>query len=192
MDIRELLTKNRSYRRFRADEPINPRTLVELVELTRLCPSASNRQPLKFMIVCDPENNARVFSRLTWARDLPDWPGPAESERPTGYIVLLCDTQISQQYTVDAGIAAQSIMLGAVERGLGGCMLGSINRDGLRLDFDIPDNLGICLVMALGVPNEMVVLENAKTPDDVVYWRDDEGVHHVPKRTMGELLVKFE
>jgi len=192
MNLRDLLTANRSYRRFRGDEPLNPRTLVELVELARLCPSAANRQPLRYLVVCDPEDNARVFSRLSWASGLVGWRGPAENERPTGYIVILGDTRVSDQYTVDAGIAAQSILLGAVERGLGGCMLGSIDRDGLRHDFHIPEQYGICLVLALGVPDETVVLENAKTPDDVRYWRDDEGVHHVPKRTMGELLFKSE
>jgi nitroreductase len=192
MNLRDLLTANRSYRRYRADEPLNPRTLVELVELTRLCPSAGNRQPLRYMIVSDPEECEKLLPRLAWARDLKDWNGPSEHERPTGYIVVLVDTRITDQFTVDAGIAAQSILLGAVERGLGGCMLGSINRDAIRHDFHIPEHYGICLVIALGVPDEVVVLENAKTPDDVAYWRDDQNVHHVPKRTMSELLVRFE
>ena len=192
MDIRALLTANRSYRRFRGDEPIHPRTLLELVELTRLCPSAANRQPLRYLIVCDPAANAKLFGHLAWARALEGWSGPAEHERPTGYIVILGDTQITDQYTVDAGIAAQSILLGAVERGLGGCMIGSINRDAVRRDFHIPERFGVCLVLALGVPNETIVLENAKDPGDVVYWRDAEGVHHVPKRPIGELLVKFD
>jgi nitroreductase len=192
MEIRDLLTANRSYRRFRADEPLNPRTLVELIELTRLCPSAANRQPLKYLVVCDPEENARLFTHLRWAGALKDWDGPAESERPTGYIIILGDTQITEQYTVDAGIAAQSILLGAVERGLGGCMIGSINRDGVRQDFRIRDRYGICLVLALGAPNEKIILENARDSTDVIYWRDEEDVHHVPKRTMDELLVRFD
>lgn len=192
MNLQDLLNANRSYRRYRADEPLNPRTLVELVELTRLCPSAMNRQPLRYLVVCEPEANAKLFARLTWAVGLKDWPGPDENERPTGYIVVLGDTRIADQYTVDAGIAVQTILLGAVERGLGGCMLGSIDRDGIRRDFHIPQEYGICLVVALGVPDEVVVVENAKTPDDVAYWRDEDGTHHVPKRTMGELLVRFE
>lgn len=192
MNLRDLLTANRSYRRFRANEPLNPRTLLELVELTRLCSSAANLQPLRYLLVSDPEECDRLFSRLAWARGLKNWKGPAAEERPTGYIVILGDTRLTDQYTVDAGIAAQTILLGAVERGLGGCMLGSINRDGLRHDFRIPEHYGICLVLALGVPDEVVVLENAKSPDDVAYWRDAQDVHHVPKRVMGELLVRFE
>ena len=191
MDIRELLTKNRSYRRYRADEPIHAQTLVELVEFTRLCPSAANQQPLKYMIVCEPKANEKLFARLAWAGALKGWLGPAVDERPTGYIVILGDTQISDQYTVDVGIAAQSMLLGAVERGLCGCMIGSIDRDGLRGDFHIPDHFGICLVLALGTPGEEIVLEDAKDATDTTYWRDANGVHHVPKRTMDELLVQF-
>ncbi|HLA84567.1 MAG TPA: nitroreductase family protein [Thermoguttaceae bacterium] len=192
MNLRNLLTRNRSYRRFRADQPIVRRTLVELVELTRLCPSAANRQPLRYLIVHEPADNARVFARLAWARALKGWTGPAENERPAGYIIILGDTRITDQYTVDAGIAAQSILLGAVERGLGGCILGSIDRDGLRRDFHIPEHFGICLVLALGTPGETVVLEDVQSPAATDYWRDEQGVHHVPKRTMDELLVRFD
>jgi len=192
MNLSDLFTRNRSYRRFHEDRPLDPRTLVELVELTRLCPSAANRQPLKYLAVCSPEDNAKMFRHLRWAAALRDWPGPAEGERPTGYLVILGDTEITTQFTVDAGIAAQSMMLGAVQRGLGGCILGSIDREGLRADFHIPSRFAIALVIALGEPNETVVLETAAGSDQIDYWRDEHGVHHVPKRPLAELLVAFE
>ena len=191
MNVQDLLTKNRSYRRFRQDQPLNPRTLVELVELTRLCPSAANQQPLKYLVVCSPEDNAKLFGHLRWAGALKDWSGPAEGERPTGYIVILGDTEITGQFSVDPGIVAQSMLLGAVERGLGGCMVGSIDRAGLRNDFAIPERFAISLVLALGVPNETIVLETTETPDQTDYWRDENDVQHVPKRPITELLVTF-
>jgi nitroreductase len=129
MSIRDLLRSSRSYRRFREDSPIGEQTLRELVDLTRLCPSAANRQPLKYLISCSPEQNALIFPHLRWAAALTDWPGPAEGERPTGYILILGDTRISRQFFCDHGIAAQSILLGAVERGWGGCMIASIDRE---------------------------------------------------------------
>lgn len=192
MDVAELLAKSRSYRRFHEDRSLARQTLVELVELTRRCPSAANRQPLKFLVVADPEENAKVFRRLRWAGALGDWPGPAEGQRPTGYIVILGDTEITTQFSVDPGIAAQSMLLAAVERGLGGCMLGSIDRDGLRADFHIPEHLAIALVVALGEPDETIVLETMKSPDQIDYWRDADGVHHVPKRPLDEILVRFD
>jgi nitroreductase len=191
MNFADLLTRNRSYRRFHEDQPVDRRTLVDLVELTRRCPSAANRQPLKYLVVASPEENHKLFRHLRWAVALRDWNGPAEGERPTGYIVILGDTEITMQFTVDPGIAAQSMLLAAVERGMGGCMVGSIDREGLRADFHIPERFAIALVVALGVPNETVVLETATSPENVDYWRDADGVHHVPKRPLEELLVRF-
>jgi len=189
LTLRELLERNRSYRRFRQD-PLVRQTILELIELARLCPSTRNCQPLKFRVVCDPAENAAVFRHLFWALGLPDWPGPAEGERPTGYIVILGDTRIARQFGHDTGIVAQSMLLGAVERCLGGCMIGSIDRDGLRRELAIPEHLSIELVVALGTPGETVVLETAASPEQVEYWRDAQDVHHVPKRPLEELLVE--
>jgi nitroreductase len=188
--LSELLRKNRSYRRFRQDMPVARQTLEELVELTRLCPSAANRQPLKYLLSCDPDRNALIFPHLAWAGYLTDWPGPAEHERPTAYIIILGDTEIARSFGCDHGIAAQSILLGAVERGLGGCMIASIQRDNLRRVLNIPQRFEILLVLALGKPSETVVLDEGKSPDDIKYWRDADDVHHVPKRLLSELLVE--
>jgi nitroreductase len=189
MTLEDLLRKNRSYRRFHQD-PLDVQTLVELVGLTRLCPSAANRQPLKYIVACSPEENAAIFPHLAWAGALAEWPGPAEDERPTGYIIILGDTRIINRFGCDHGITAQSILLAATERGLGGCMIGSIDRDGLRQDLGIPKHFEILLVLALGKPSETVVLEDTKRPDQIDYWRDEAGVHHVPKRPLEELLVR--
>jgi len=191
MTLEELLTKNRSFRRFHQDQPLDEKTLVGLVELARLCPSAANRQPLKYMISWEPERNAEIFAHLRWAAALAPWPGPAEGERPTGYIVILGDKRIAANFFCDHGIAAQSMLLGAAEQGLGGCMIGSIDRAGLRSTLSIPEHFEILLVLALGRPREKVVLELDKTPDETPYWRDSDDVHHVPKRPLEELLVRL-
>ncbi len=190
MTVRELLVRNRSFRRFHEDQPLEEKTLLDLVDLVRLCPSAANRQPLKYLISCDPQRNASIFAHLRWAAALKDWPGPAEGQRPTGYIVILGDTRISGNFHCDHGIVAQSILLAAVERGLGGCMIASIDREGLSRKLNLPTHLEILLVLALGRPAETVVLEEGKSPDQVPYWRDSQGVHHVPKRPLEELLVQ--
>ena len=124
-----------------------------------------------------------------WAGYLSDWSGPAEGERPAAYIVILGDTELRKTFGCDHGIAAQSIMLGATERGLGGCMIGSIDRDALRQVLDIPERYEILLILALGKPAETVVLEDVGPGGDIKYYRDEEDVHHVPKRTLGELII---
>ncbi len=188
--LTDLIRKNRSYRRFYQDVPVSLETLRELVDLARLSASGGNRQPLKYILSCGPEVNARIFPHTRWAGYLKDWGGPAEGERPAAYIVILGDTEISKDFGCDHGIAAQSIMLGAVERGLGGCMLGALDRDGLRQALAIPARYEILLVLALGKPKETVVIEDVGPDGDIKYYRDADGVHHVPKRALGDLIVQ--
>jgi len=187
--LRDLIIKNRSYRRFYQEVAISCETLRELVDLARLSASGANRQPLKYILSCEPEKNARIFPCLGWAAYLKDWPGPEEGERPSAYIIILGDTEISQSFFVDHGIAAQSILLGATEKGLGGCIIASIQKQALRQALDIPARYEILLVLALGKPKETVLLEPVGPDGDIKYWRDSKGVHHVPKRSLEEILI---
>ena len=191
MSIRETVLKNRSYRRFDESKPVARETLVELVDLGRLSASGSNKQPLKYVVSADPDMNGTIFPHLAWAGYLKDWPGPGAGERPAGYIVILDDTSISASPGIDHGIAAQSIMLGAAERGLGGCMIGAIKREALARALGIPAGLEIVLVLALGAPKETVVLEPVGPDGGIEYYRDAEGVHHVPKRSLEDCIVEL-
>ena len=189
MMIRDLIIKNRTYRRFHQDLAVERETLRELVDLARLSASAANTQPLKYVLSCEPQKNALVFQHLGWAGYLRDWPGPSEGERPSAYIIILADTQISEFADCDHGIAAQSILLGAAEKGLGGCMIGTVQRRGLCEALEIPPRYKVLLVLALGKPAEKVVLETVDSDGSIKYWRDTDGVHHVPKRPLDELIL---
>jgi nitroreductase len=186
--LHDLVLKNRSTRRFDEHVRVSETELRDLVELARLSPSAGNKQPLKFMFSCAPELNARVFARLGWAAYLVGWGAPPVGERPVAYIIILGDTSLSHSFGCDHGIAAQSMMLGAAERGLGGCIIGSIDRDGLRQDLGILPQFEILLVLAIGKPKEMVVVEPVKE-GNIRYWRDAQGGHHVPKRALDDLII---
>lgn len=187
--IADLVRKNRSYRRFYQEISIERETLKELVDLTRYCASAANLQPLKYILCCDPEKNALVFKHLGWAGYLKDWKGPPQGERPSAYIIVLGDTTIAKSFGCDHGIASQTILLGAIEKGLGGCMIGSIKRKEFRNTLAIPGHLEILLVLALGQPRETVVIETVGPDGDIKYWRDGQDVHHVPKRSLDEIIV---
>ena len=189
MTLVELVLKNRSYRRFYENVPIEYEMLRQLVDLARLCGSASNLQPLKYMLSADADSNAAIFPYLRWAGYLKDWDGPEEGERPSGYIIILGDKDISGTFGCDHGITAQSILLGATEQGLGGCMIASIQREGLRKELEIPAQFEILLVIALGKPKETIEIESIGPEGDVKYWRDQNNVHHVPKRSLEELIV---
>jgi len=186
--MHDLIIKNRSYRRFYQDVPVEMKTLHDLVDLARQSPSAANKQPLKYIVSNQLEVNELIFSQLAWAGYLKDWPGPAEGEKPAAYILVLADHNISRVINCDHGIAVQSILLGAAELGIGGCILSSINRDKLIDALDIPSHLEILLAIALGKPKETVILEEMPADGDIKYWRDAQGRHHVPKRSLSEIV----
>ena len=187
--IRDLVLRNRSYRRFYQDEKIDEQTLRGLVDLARLSASGANRQPLKYILAREPEQNAAIFECLAWAGYLKDWPGPVEGERPAAYVVILGDTQVTGAFGIDPGIAAQSILLGATEKGLGGCILASVQRDRLREILSLEPRYEILYVLALGKPREVVIIEALPRDGSIRYWRDDQGVHHVPKRSLEDIIL---
>jgi len=187
--IENLIMANRSCRRFHENHIVDIATLKELVNIGRLSASGANLQPLKYILSVEPRMNAEIFSCLTWAAYLKDWQGPEEGERPSAYIVVLGDTGISQDPGCDHGISGQSILLGAREKGLAGCMLGAINRNLLRETLAIPEQFKILLVLAIGKPKEEVVLEAVGTDGNIRYWRDGDNVHHVPKRALEDIII---
>ncbi|QTA92718.1 nitroreductase family protein [Desulfonema magnum] len=189
--IEELILKNRSCRRFYQDHSVDSESLKSLVNLARLSASAGNLQPLKYILSCDPEMNAQIFSCLAWAGYLKDWPGPDQGERPSAYIIILGDTEISKDFGCDHGIASQSILLGAKEKGLAGCIIGAINREKLRDILNIPAQFKILLALAMGKPKEEIVTQDVGTDGSIRYWRDDKGVHHVPKRSSEEIILNY-
>ena len=189
--LKELVYANRSCRRFKQNEVVSRQTLTDLVDLGRMSASGNNLQPLKYMLVHEPEVAGRVFPTLRWAAWLKDWPGPGEGERPAAYVVILDDKRVKRSVGVDHAIAAQSILLGARTLGLAGCMIASIDRDVLRQVLDIPEGaFDIPLVVALGRPAETIVVETVPADGNIAYWHDEAGVHHVPKRTLEDIIVR--
>ncbi len=186
--LKDLILKNRSYRRFHQDKAVSIETLHELVNLARLSPSARNAQPLKYFIANTPEINNKIFPHLSWAGYLKDWAGPEKGEQPAAYIIVLNDSEISANYFCDDGIATQSILLGATEKELGGCIVGSLNRLQLHRELKLADNLKIVHVIALGTPKEVVEIEQMKE-GNIKYWRDIKKVHHVPKRKLEDIII---
>jgi nitroreductase len=189
MKMNELVRMSRSYRRFDQSYVIDGETLRDLIQLAQYSPTGNNLQPLKFWLSNSPELNDMIFPHLGWAGALEDWDGPTDGERPSAYIIILGDTLIKEIFGVDPGIAAQSIMLGAAEKGLGGCMIGSARKEELRRALEIPERYAVLLVLALGKPAEEVVTEPVDEDGGIKYYRDEKDVHHVPKRPLSELIV---
>jgi len=190
MPFVDIVKRNRSYRRFDESREVPMAALEELAGLARYCASGMNQQPLRYALVADRAKSAEIFPALGWAGYLKDWPGPAEGERPAAYVVMMTTGKSGPWTRADVGIAAQTILLGAAELGLGGCMIGTVNRDVVARVLDLPQDHEIQLVLALGAPAETVVVDDQEPGGDCKYWRDDQGVHHVPKLRTADVVVR--
>ncbi|MCF8268245.1 MAG: nitroreductase family protein [Ignavibacteriales bacterium] len=187
MEFRDRVIKNRSYRRFFQDRPVEPGLLRDLIDLARLTPSSKNLQPLKYIISCNEQMNSRIFPALGWARYLGGAGTPAEGEKPAAYIVVLVDHSILKTNGYDEGIAAQTVLLGAVQYGIGGCIIHTVDRKQLSEELKLESHLEISLVLALGFPKEEVILEPV-IDGDIKYHRRGY-IHYVPKRSLDEILI---
>ena len=188
-ELKQLIERNRSYRRFKESERISGSDLENLVDLARYCASGRNLQPMKYRIVSSESECAEVFPLLAWAGYLSDWDGPAEGERPAAYLIQCLDLGLTQNPMCDDGLQLEAILLGAVAMGYGGCIIKSFNKEKLAEVLGLPEHLEPRYVLALGVPVEKVEIKPMKA-GDIKYWRDTEGVHYVPKRSLKEILVK--
>jgi len=187
--LTQLIIKNRSYRRFHQNYFISIENLRNLIDLARLSPSAANLQPLRYYISNDPSVNEKIFQCLKFAAYLKDWGGPKEGEKPSAYIIVFSDTEISKSPEIDAGIASQSILLGAVSMGLGGCIIANINREKIYEILRVDKKYKILFVIALGKPSENILLEEVSDSGDIKYYRDEYDNHHVPKRKLDDIII---
>lgn len=192
MEFVELVRKNRSYRGYNENRPVTREELTRLVECARLCPSSVNAQPLKYRLVWQKEEVARLQEKTNWAKALTSITLPHPGMCPTAFIVICQDTGIDaslQRYQKDVGIVAQTMLLGAVEMGLGGCMIGNFNAGEVRQVLALPEAMAPLLVVAIGEPAETVVLTEVGPDGSVQYYRDENDVHYVPKRSLEDILI---
>lgn len=190
MSIKDLVYKNRTYRRFDQSHKIPMSVLEELVDLARVTSSGGNLQAIKFILITDEQMCQTVNDHIGWAGALPEWPGPAEGEKPTAYIITLRDDSISKNTLWDLGLVTEAILLGAVEKGLGACQFGTIKYAELSKILELPETLVLTSVLALGKPVEEVVLVDIPESGNINYYRDENMVHYVPKRKMEDIVLK--
>lgn len=189
--LKELMRRNRTVRKFKEDVEVTRRTLVELVALTRYCASGRNAQPLRYVAVNDAETKERVFPLLKWAGYYTDWDGPEEGERPAAYLIQCLDTHYGEDCLCDDGLQLEAITLGLTSLGLCGCIIKAFNAPRLSEVLNIDSRYKPRYVLAIGKPAEEVRLEDMDGTDDAdfKYFRTADGVHHVPKRPLDEILI---
>ena len=192
--FKDMVKQNRSYRSFDGSYEISKETLTDLIDCARFTPSSVNMQPFQYFISYKPKTNDVIFPLTAWARLLRGFDGPAPGHRPTAYIVICTDKTIGpnvERFRTDVGIVAQTIMLAAVEKGLGGCMIGNYNKEDLAAALHLPENLYPSLILAIGKPDETITLTELEKGGDTKYYRVD-GKHYVPKRKLEDIVLENE
>ena len=188
--LKSLLEKDRSIRRFEEQKEIGEDELKEIVSLAAFCASARNAQPLKYRIVSEKEEREVLFPELSWAGYLTDWEGPSAGERPAAYIIQCLDTSLSSNCLCDDGLQLQAITLGAAAKNLGCCIIKSFNPVKITDLLELPQGMKPLYVVAIGHQAEKVVIDWLTSGDDSIkYYRSADGVHHVPKRKPGDLII---
>jgi len=191
--MQDLIRRTRTVRRYEEERPLEEGLLRNLVDMARLGGSARNAQSLKYGVITEKKLRDQLFPLLAWAGYLPHWPGPQEGERPSAYVVCLLDSALQKgpetEAHFDLGIATQNMLLTAAEQGVFGCRIGAFSPAKVQEFLRLPEQFKPLLVVALGYPREDVVLEEIGENGDIRYWHDDQGVHHVPKRKLDDLLV---
>lgn len=187
--LKDLVQKNRSYRRFNPERKISQNELLQLVDMARLTASSKNRQPLKYKLVNESEDVDFVFDQLSWAWYLKDWKGPSKSERPSAYIMVFLDKDLNDNAFIDVGIACQTILLGATEMGLGGIIMRTVNRFRMKKKFQYADNLDLVLVIALGEPKQEIKIVKVSDNGNIEYYEDENNTHYVPKRNLKDIIL---
>ncbi|MGK2906480.1 MAG: nitroreductase family protein [Desulfuromonadales bacterium] len=188
-DMKQLIEKNRSYRRFDFRRKISEDLLGELVDVARMSQSAANLQPLSYITVNKEEMVEKVHEHMRWAGYLPDWNGPVDAERPVAYIIVLGNKEVKQTFReVDAGLAMQNMCICAAAEGIGSCMIGNLDKTRLLALLEIPEQYEIIYAVAFGYPVEQVQM--VPFAGDVKYYRNENHQHFVPKRLLKDVLIK--
>ena len=188
--IKELVRKNRSYRGYDSSYQVTKEELLDLVDCARLTPSSINRQPLRYYLAWEKEKVELIQSMTKWAAALPNLTLPHPGMCPTAFIVICQDMKLAPNpFLKDVGIVAQTILLAAVEKGLGGCMIGNFNAKTVKEKLSLPENMEVQLIVAIGKPAETVVLTEVGEDGNTAYYRDDNDVHYVPKRKLEDIIL---
>ena len=189
MDFKVLAETARTCRRFHEEQPLAMTDLEWLVDCARLAPSAKNAQELRFVLVGNGDTCQKLFALTRWAGALKDWGGPHPGERPTAFVAILMPQSGKDLSCMDVGIAAQTIQLAATSRGWGCCMIQSFDHQAVPALLGVPQDMKVALVLGLGVAKEKRVVAPMPENGATTYWRDAEGVHHVPKRSLEDLIA---
>jgi nitroreductase len=111
------------------------------------------------------------------------------------YIIVLINLELEKERGcgrsnafLDIGLAMENMVLVALEQGVGTCIMTGIDKKRIGEIINAPKKCEVAAMLALGYPDEKIVLET--TFHSVKRWVDEEGVRHVPKRKLEDILYR--
>ena len=185
VSLQALLAKNRSTRGFDSSFKVRKDQLLSLVEAARLAPSAMNQQVLRYRLVTEEEAHL-VLPHIGLGRALPELNLPLEGTEPNAFVVI-CTNKESRFVDMDLGIAAQTILLRAVEMGLNGVCIAAFDHAAVREKLNL--RLEPQLVLAIGRSAERIEVVEVSEDESTTYYRTN-GTHFVPKIKTEDLIIK--
>lgn len=190
--LKDIVKYSRSYRGYDETYRFTKEELMDFVDCARYAPSSVNAQPFRYYISWEKEEVDIIQGLTKWARALPDMQLPHKGKCPTAFVIICQDTNLSDamnRYHRDVGIVAQTMLLAAAEKGLGGCMIGNFGAQSVKETLKLPENLQPMLIVAFGKPDEKIVLTEIEEGESIKYYRDENDVHYVPKRKLQDIVV---
>ncbi|MCD7835784.1 MAG: nitroreductase family protein [Lachnospiraceae bacterium] len=190
-NLMDLLKGRRSYRRFEQKE-IDSLIIDEILTAARLASSAANRQPLSYIVVEGGNKTEQVFEYTKWAAALPPELGqPKENERPTLFIAVIQNTDISANSDTDAGLAISNMTLAAWNHGVGSCIIANCNKAALSELFGLSVNQKLHTVIGFGYPAHKSIIVPMESGESFSYYLDENKDYIVPKRKLSDIVTYF-
>lgn len=185
--LKTLLKKNRSCRGYDPKFEVREDQMQRILEVNRMIPSARNLQALRFRAVLRDEAH-KVLPHIRLGGALPHLHLPYPGTQPEAFVVVCSAVEPDHYVWIDLGIAAQSMLLQATEIGLNGIMIGAFDKQAVREALELPSDP--LLVIAVGKSIERIELVDIRADEPHAYYRDEQGVHYVPKVCLEDLILK--
>lgn len=193
MTLENLLEWRRTYRKFDENKLISKEDIDDILNSIKFASCANNRQYLRFISV---ENKAKVlelFENTKWAASLPNNMGrPKEGERPVYFIAILSNEEKKLRFNgIDEGLVISNLTLLAAEKGIGSCIIGSVNDKKMREILNYEDNYSCEVVVAFGYPKVKSSIKEINAGEDQAYYLDEDGNYIVPKYKIKDIVRRI-
>ncbi|MDU1022986.1 MAG: nitroreductase family protein [Peptoniphilus harei] len=193
MNLENLLEWRRSYRKFDESRLISKNDIDEILNSIKFASCANNRQYLRFISVENKDKVLEIFDNTKWAASLPNNIGrPKEGERPVYFIAILSDEAKKLRFNgIDEGLVISNLTLTAAEKGIGSCIIGSVNDKKMREILNYDNNYSCEVVIAFGYPKVKSTIKKINLEEDQSYYLDEDGNYIVPKYKKDDIVRRI-